>query len=111
VKTSSAKAKGRRLQQEVREAILGVFPELHPDDVKAAVMGESGLDIHLSPAAQARFPFAVECKNVERLNVWAAIEQAEKNRKGALRPLVVFRRNRSRTYAVIELTELLSLLS
>lgn len=104
MKTSSAKAKGRRLQSETRDAILTVAP-LHEDDVKCAIMGEGGRDIHLSPRAQLVWPYSVECKNTERLNVWAALEQAKKS-AGTLTPLLVFRRNRSVPYAVVPLDKL-----
>jgi hypothetical protein len=33
MRPSSAKAKGRRLQNQIRELILENFPQLHPDDV------------------------------------------------------------------------------
>jgi hypothetical protein len=32
-------------------------------------MGQSGVDVILSPAAQTIFPFLIECKNKETLNV------------------------------------------
>lgn len=108
--TSSRKAKGRRLQDHVRQAILEAFPELEEGDIKCAIMGESGQDIHLSPAARKKFPFSVECKNTERLNIWSAIKQAESHSDTGT-PLVVFKRNRSKTYAVLELDALLKILT
>ena len=64
-------------------------------------MGASGEDLLLSPAALDVFPFSVECKNQERLGIWQALAQAEAN--GAENtPLLVFTRNRARTYAVVE---------
>ena len=39
---------------------------------KTAVMGESGEDIKMARAAREKFPFSIECKNVEKLNVWEA---------------------------------------
>lgn len=65
MKVSSRKAKGRNLQNLVRLLILKAFPELHPNDVKTAIMGETGVDIHLSEKALQSFPYAVECKNQE----------------------------------------------
>ena len=109
MRPSSSKAKGRRLQKEVRDALLCAFPELAPDDIKVAIMGESGADLHFSPAARARIPLSIERKNVEKLNVWQALKQAEGNANGHT-PALVFRRNRSRTYAVLPLDVLLGLL-
>ncbi len=109
MKTSSAKAKARRLQDAARDKILAKFPDLEPDDVKCAIMGETGKDLHLSPAAQRRFPFAVECKNQEKLNIWSALKQAQAN-AGGHTPLVIFKRNRSDIYCCLTLDDLLELL-
>ena len=110
MKTRSAKNKGKRLQNDVRDLILETFTELEPDDVRSTTMGDSGEDILLSPAARKLFPFAVECKNQERLNIWESLEQAESN-AGQHIPLVVFKRNRSKTYISMEINDLMRLLS
>jgi hypothetical protein len=110
VRPQSAKAKGRRLQQEVRDAILNAFSaQLQPDDVRSTSMGASGEDILLSPAAREAFPFYTEAKNRESLNIWKAIEQTEKGAKGHI-PLVVFRRNNTKIYAALPFNILLGLL-
>ena len=80
-------------------------------------MGAAGADLLLSPAAKRVFPYYVECKNVESLNIHKAIAQAE---AGAVRqegqsvgpvikPLVVFRKNNTRAYAVIPWSHFLDL--
>ena len=109
MKPRSAKNKGKRLQNKVRDLILEKFTQLEPDDVRSITMGDSGEDILLSPAARRLFPFSVECKNQEKLNIWSSLEQAEEN-SGNHSPLVIFKRNRSKTYAVLEFKELLKLL-
>ena len=110
MKTRSAKNKGKRLQNDVRDLILETFKELEPDDVRSTTMGDSGEDILLSPAARKLFPFATECKNQERLNIWESLEQAESN-AGQHIPLVVFKRKRSKTYISMEINDLMRLLS
>ena len=111
MKPRSAKNKGKRLQNKVRDLILEKFnSKLEPDDVRSITMGESGEDILLSPAARKLFPFSVECKNQEKLNIWSSLEQAEGN-SGNHPPLLIFKRNRSKTYAVLEFDELLKLLN
>ena len=101
--TSSCKAKGRRLQQAVRDDILRVFPQLTERDVRSTSMGASGTDVQLSEAGVQCFPFSVECKNVEKLNIWGAIRQSRVNTSDEpVCPLVVFKRNGSRTYACVE---------
>ena len=110
MRPSSAKAKGRRLQDHVRKRVLETFTQLEEDDVKTAIMGESGEDLHLSPAARKLFPFSVECKNQESIQIWKALEQAALNAKGGSTPLVVFKRNRSKEYVALEFEHLLTLL-
>ena len=110
MKPRSAKNKGKRLQNKIRDLILEKFDSLEPDDVRSITMGDSGEDILLSPAARKQFPFSVECKNQEKLNIWGALEQAEDN-SGNHTPLVIFKRNRSKTYAVLEFDKLLELLN
>jgi hypothetical protein len=108
VKTKSAKAKGRRLQSHLAERILYWFPSLQADDVRPAVMGESGEDIKLSPKARTALPASFECKNTEALNVWAAMAQCEANAPAGTTPVLVFSRNRSKVYAVVAVDELLA---
>lgn len=113
MRPQSAKAKGRKLQQEIRDAVLAAFPELEPDDVRSTSMGASGADLLLSPAARKLFPFYVEAKCVESLNIHAAIRQAvdgATKAKSTAWPLVVFRKNHTPTYAAISFDLLLALL-
>ena len=109
MKPRSAKNKGKRLQNKVRDLILEKFNQLEPDDVRSVTMGESGEDILLSPAARKLFPFSTECKNQEKLNIWSSLEQAETN-SGKHIPIVIFKRNRSKTYVALEFEKLLELL-
>ena len=110
MKTSSAKAKGRRLQQKVRDLLLETFTELQPDDIRSTSMGVSGEDLQLSPAARKLIPFAIECKNQEKLNVWDSLKQAEEN-SGDYSPVLIFKRNRSKTYAVINIEKFIELIN
>ena len=109
MKPRSAKNKGKRLQNKIRDLILEKFNQLEPDDVRSVTMGESGEDILLSPAARKLFPFSTECKNQEKLNIWSSLEQAETN-SGNHIPIVIFKRNRSKTYVALEFEKLLELL-
>jgi hypothetical protein len=111
MRVSSKKAKGRRLAQKVADTLRQYFPSLEPDDTRVTPSGVNGPDVQLSPAARRVFPYAVECKNVEKLNVWKALEQAEENRSNLTEPLLVFSRNRSKEYAVIELERFVELVA
>mgnify|MGYP000405730514 FL=1 len=109
MKTRSAKSKGRRLQNQIKELLLESFKELEPDDVRSAIMGETGEDIKLSPAARRQIPYSFECKNQEKLNIWESLNQAEEN-SGDYPPVLIFKRNRSKTYAVLELEDFIDLI-
>ncbi len=110
MKSRSAKNKGKRLQNDVRDLILNKFKSLEEDDVKSTGMGQPGEDIQLSPFARKKFPYSVECKNQESLNVWKSLEQAEKYSTKKIKPLLVFKRNRTKTYVVLEINDFLELL-
>lgn len=106
MKTSSCKAKARTAQNEVAayikkhiESLTGI--ELDPRDVSVAIMGESGVDIKLSPQAEKYFPYSVEVKNVEKINIWQALKQAEANCLPNTKPLLCFRKNRTPMYVVM----------
>ena len=109
----SSKAKGRRLQNFVRDKLQEVvikdwkkLPRLEEDDIKSQTMGMTGEDIVMSPAAKRLIPYSFECKNVEKLNVWSALEQAESNCEDRM-PILVIKRNRSKVYAVVEFEKLM----
>ena len=91
MKTQSRKAKGRRLQQQFMQLLIEKL-DIDSEDIESRSMGAGGEDLIMSKAARHKFPFSVECKNQERLNIWAAWEQAQKN-KGIYEPLVVIKKN------------------
>jgi hypothetical protein len=109
MKTSSCKAKGRRAANEVKELIHRIFPELSDEDVFRERSGSNGEDIKFSEKARGMLPISIEVKNVELLNIWKAMKQAESN-AGKWIPVLFFRRNKSKLYAAIEAEELLALL-
>ena len=110
MKTRSAKNKGKRLQNKVRDLLLETFLDLEPDDIRSAIMGETGEDIKLSPAARRLIPYSFECKNQEKINIWDSLQQAEEN-CGVYDPVLIFKRNRSKTYAVINIEKFIELIN
>ena len=100
MKTQSAKAKGRRLQQEFRNLLIEKL-EIHPEDIESRSMGASGEDLIMARAAREKFPYSIECKNVEKLNVWDAYDQASSN-KGNYEPIVVMRKNNKKALVVVD---------
>lgn len=109
MKPQSCKSKGRRFQQRVVRDVLNAFPHLAEDDVVSTSMGAPGEDVRLSPLARASLPLSLECKNVEKINVWGCLEQASSNCPAHATPCLVFTRNRSPAYAVVPWETLLDL--
>ena len=105
-----SKAKGRKLQNLLRDELRVAFPSLEEDDVKSQTMGMPGEDIVLSPAARKVIPYSFECKNVERLQFWSAVEQCETNCKENIAPAVVVKKNRKSPMVAIPLDVFLGLI-
>ena len=102
MRPQSAKSKGRRFQQYCRDILLKAADSLEPDDIRSTSMGAAGEDILFSPAARRVYPYSVECKNVEKLSIWGAIEQAVEN-CGKYIPVVMFKKNNHRAWIAIPL--------
>ena len=111
MKIKSAKAKGRNLQNLVRDKLRSIFvgKKLEDDDIKSQTMGMSGEDIVLTPSAKKVIPYSFECKNTERLNLWKSLEQCESNCEDR-NPVLVIKRNRSEVYAVVKFDNFLNLI-
>jgi len=70
-------------------------PSLEPDDILSRGMGQNGEDVMLSPAARKIYPFFIECKCVEKLNVVGVFNEHYNKYKDKLGySLLVHSRNR-----------------
>ena len=107
---ASRKAKGRRLQQAVRQDLVDCLG-IDPGDILSTAMGQSGCDIYLSPAARALFPYGVECKAQETISLPAWWEQCTANAEAeGLAPLLILKQSRRAALAVLRWEDLLALL-
>ena len=104
MKTSSAKAKGRKLQNWVRDKMLYQSEgTLTSQDVRSTTMGAPGEDILLSTIAREVYPFTFECKNQERVNLWDAWRQTQYHAEELkVDGCVVVSRNRQKPLAVLD---------
>ena len=80
MKTSSAKAKGRKLQQWVVTKLVEILG-FDEEDLESRPMGSSGEDVIMGVQSRKQFPYSIECKNQEAVNVWKAMEQCQINCK------------------------------
>jgi hypothetical protein len=97
---SSAKQKGRILQQHVRDKILYFNPELSSDDVRSTSMGAGGEDVQLSSAARTIFPYQIECKNKAKYAVYTDYSQASSH--GNCEPLLIIKQNHKKPLAIVD---------
>ena len=100
MRTQSKKAKGRRLQQWVRDLLIEKL-EVHPEDIESRSMGAGGEDLIMSRSAREKFPYSIECKNQESLNIWKSYEQAQQN-CGDYEPIVVIKRNNVKPLVLVD---------
>lgn len=96
----SRKAKGRRFQQEVMKLLVEEL-NIHPEDMESRSMGSGGEDIIMARAAREKFPFSIECKAQESLNVWKAYEQACDN-SGNYEPILFMKKSRKKPLVVLD---------
>lgn len=110
MKPSSAKAKGRRFQQRIRDDILDRFKsELELDDVRSTSMGAPGEDIMLSPKARSILPITIECKSVKSVAAARYYDQAAARTIGRM-PVAVFKEDHGEPLAIVAWEHLLDLL-
>lgn len=108
MKPQSAKAKGRRFQQWIAKQLIERLG-IHPEDIESRSMGAGGEDLILAKAAREKFPFSVEAKNQERVNIWKSYQQAQEN-AGKYIPLLCIKKNRTEPLVVLSFNDFISLL-
>ena len=110
MKPNSRKAKGRYLQNIVRDRIIKLYPVLGKDDIRTSLMSETGADIKLtSHTSRKLFPYSIECKNRQDFKtLYNYFNQAR--RHVALEPLLCVKMNRERPLAIVDLEHLFQLI-
>ena len=100
MKPSSAKQKGRKFQQWVRDILINTLG-IDAEDIESRSMGAGGEDLIMARAAREKFPLSIECKNQESLNVWKSYKQAEAN-SGQYEPILFMKRNNQKPLVVVD---------
>lgn len=99
----NSKAKGKRGELE-----LVRFLKAHGHPARRGQQFQGGPD---SPDVVCpSLPFHIECKRTERLSLYEALEQAERDAGDDLAPLVAHKRNRGKWLAILRLEDLLRLI-
>jgi len=107
----SRKAKGRILQNLVRDKVQKLFPSLGKDDIRTSLMSEAGADVKLiSLSARKLMPYDIETKNREEYKtLYRHYRHASGH--GNMEPLLVVKMNRQYPLAVVDLDHFFELLS
>ena len=100
MKPQSAKSKGRKFQQWVRDLLIERL-NIHPEDIESRSMGAAGEDIMMARSARNIFPMSIECKNQQSVNIWKSYEQAEEN-SGDYEPIVFLKRNNTKPLVLVD---------
>ena len=100
MRTQSAKAKGRRLQQWFRDLLIDKL-RIHKEDIESRSMGAGGEDLIMARAARQKFSYSIECKNQEKINIWESYKQADENSKD-YEPVVVIKRNKHKPLVLVD---------
>lgn len=103
MKTRSAKNKGKRLQNWVRDRLLHYSPSLEKDlDVKSTTMGEQGEDIQLSAKARKQYPISIECKSRASYAFYKDYDQAVVNCPDGCEPVLVAKANHRNPVVIVD---------
>ena len=101
MKPQSAKNKGRKLQQWVRDTILKKYL-LEKDDVKSTSMGAGGEDIQLSPYGRKLLPLSIECKSVAKFAGYKYLDQATYNCPYGSEPIAIIKANYRKPVVLVD---------
>lgn len=101
--TKASKDKGARYEREVAQD----FKAVGYDVVRTPNSG----GLHIKGDLTGLDGFAIECKRQETAKIWDWLAQAESQAKPDEIPLLIFRRNRSKSYACLPLDDILKLIA
>jgi hypothetical protein len=97
----NSRAKGARFERALVKILARVWPDCSRN---LDQFGPLKMDCLRTPG------WHWQAKNVEALNIWRALSQAENEAMAGDVPVIAFKRNRSKIYAALELERLLDLI-
>lgn len=112
IQPSSAKAKGRALQQWTCQRISDLLslPWGKDELIASREASQTGTDVRLIGDAKRGFPFSVECKWQETWNVPGWIAQAKNNQEDGTDWLLICKRSRSEPVVIMDAEKFFELL-
>jgi hypothetical protein len=112
ISTSSAKAKGRSLQQWTCQKISELLdiPWGKDELIASREASQTGTDIRLVGEAKKKFPYSVECKWQESWSLSSWIEQAKSNQGKEMDWLLIIKKSRMTPLVVMDADRFFELL-
>ena len=75
MKNDSKQAKGRYLQNLVKDRIVRLYPVLTKKDIRTSMRSENGADVKLlTQTARKLFPYSIETKNRQVPNLHLGVD-------------------------------------
>jgi hypothetical protein len=108
MKPRSAKSKGMTFQKEICRRIaklLGIEFNNKDDTcpIHSRESGQSGTDVVIrDKKLLKKFPFSIECKRTEKLQLYKSINQARENKLQETDWLLIARRNRENPIVIMD---------
>jgi len=108
---SRSMRKGKGFEREVAKIINDKFGLKGTSGEVRRTPGSGNLDIKgdLRGLSGRMSDFVIECKKQESLNIWKCLEQS-RQQAGSKMEMLVFSRNNTRTYAAMQLEDLLNVI-
>jgi len=95
----NSQKKGANYERKIANAFGKIYGKLRRTPLSGGMEWKGDIQ-----AIENDMPFSIECKKQEKLNIWKALKQAEEDCPDDKIPIVVFARNRTKDYVVIELS-------
>jgi Holliday junction resolvase len=100
---TNSRAKGARYEREISHILN--------DNGFPSRRGQQFCGANGDPDVVSTFPFHIEAKRVEKLNLYQAMTQSISDSKGKKPPCVIHRKNNSENLITLRLDDLLELLN
>ena len=103
MKNDSKQAKGRYLQNLVKDRIVRLYPVLTKKDIRTSMRSENGADVKLlTKTARKLFPYSIETKNRQEFRqIYNYFAQAKGHTNQT--PMLVIKMNRERPLVIIDM--------
>ena len=102
----NANQKGKRFEREIAKRLN---KEFDIDCKRTPMSGGMSFKGDIIDLHGVMSSYHIECKHQESLNIWAALRQAEYDRRIGKTPIVVFKKNFTTEYVALKLNDFINM--